>query len=150
MNYERTIGAASFVWREALSGRGEATLVARSDIGVASALKQITLSLSETLTLAHEQAQAQGLTVKTYVQGAWAILLGRLTSRDEVVVGVALPEIACIDSNAGLFNTLPLRVKLRPSKPLVGLLKDVQEDHSRLIAHKHLEFAEIQSLFGLS
>ena len=50
----------------------------------------------------------------------------------------------------GLFiNTLPLRVKLAPGKPLLALLKEVQETQSRLMAHQHLGLAEIQSLAGL-
>ena len=50
----------------------------------------------------------------------------------------------------GLFiNTLPLRVKLPPAKPLLALLKEVQDSQSKLIAHQHLGLAEIQSEAGL-
>src|SRR5262249_37247528 len=58
-------------------------------------------------------------------------------------------EIAGIESMVGLFiNTLPLRMKLAPSKPLLELLKEVQDSQSRLIAHQHLGLAEIQQLAG--
>ena len=86
------------------------------------------MTLSETLTTAlSQQARSQGLTLNTFIQAAWAILLGRLTGRDDVVFGITVagrpPEIAGIESMVGLFiNTLPLRVKLPPDKPLVRLL----------------------------
>ena len=88
------------------------------------------------------------------MQAAWAILLGRLTGRDDVVFGVTVagrpPEIAGIESMVGLFiNTLPLRVRLPPSKPLIAVLKELQDGQSRLMAHQHLGLAEIQRLAGL-
>ena len=57
------------------------------------------------------------------IQAAWAVLLGRLTGRDDVVFGVTVAgrpaEIAGVESMVGLFiNTLPLRIALPPAKPL--------------------------------
>src|SRR5580765_299131 len=50
----------------------------------------------------------------------------------------------------GLFiNTLPLRVKLAPEKPLLALLREVQDEQSKLIAHQHVGLSEIQSAMGL-
>ena len=100
------------------------------------------------------QARAHGLTLNTYIQGVWAILLGRLTGRDDVMFGVTVagraPEIAGIESMVGLFiNTLPLRVKLAPERPLAALLSVLQDSQSRLMAHQHLGLAEIQNLAGL-
>ena len=106
------------VWRRMIQARALA------------APEQITLALSETLTAAlTRQARQQGLTLNTFVQAAWAILLGRLTGRDDVVFGVTVagrpPEIAGIETMVGLFiNTLPLRVKLTPAKPLRALLQE--------------------------
>ena len=117
--------------------------------------ERITLALSETLTAAlTQQARRQGLTLNTFIQVAWAILLGRLTGRDDVVFGVTVagrpPEIAGIETMVGLFiNTLPLRIKLTPAKPLRALLQETQDSQSRLIAHQHLGLAEIQGLTGL-
>ena len=82
------------------------------------------------------------------------MLLGRLTGRDDVVFGITVagrpPEIAGIESMVGLFiNTLPLRVKLPPDKPLGDLLSELQDSQSRLMAHQHVGLAEIQGLAGL-
>src|SRR5665213_3561406 len=148
--------AAIATWQEALAGLEEATHLAPHDPARAPvAPDQITLALSETLTTAlTRQARAQGLTLNTFIQAAWAILLGRLTSRDDVVFGVTVngrpPEIAGIETMVGLFiNTLPLRIKLTPDTPLLRLLKELQDSQSKLIAHQHLGLAEIQGLAGL-
>ena len=66
------------------------------------------------------------------MQAAWALLLGRLTGRDDVVFGVTVAgrpaELAGVESMVGLFiNTLPLRVALPPAKPLCDLLRQLQE-----------------------
>ena len=93
------------------------------------------------------------MTLNTLIQAAWAILLGRLSGRDDVVFGVTVagrpPEIAGIESMVGLFiNTLPLRAKLLPGQPLKDFLKDLQDSQSKLIAHQHLGLSEIKSRPG--
>ena len=135
--------------------RSRPTLAPRERTRVPAVPEQVALTLSEELTTAlTRQARSQGLTLNTYVQAAWGLLLGRLTGRDDVVFGVTVagrpPEIAGIESMVGLFiNTLPLRLKLLPRKPFIELLRDLQDSQSRLIAHQHLGLAEIQGLAGL-
>ena len=148
--------AAITAWREALAGLEEGThLAPRDPARVPIAPEQIVLSLSGSLTAAlTQQARRQGLTLNTFIQAAWAILLGRLTGRDDVVFGVTVagrpPEIAGIENMVGLFiNTLPLRIKLPANKPLRALLREVQDNQSRLMTHQHLGLAEIQGLAGL-
>ena len=148
--------AAVSAWREALAGLDEATRLAAQDGGPAPAApERITLALSEALTAAlSRQARGHGLTLNTLLQTAWAILLGRLTGRDDVVFGVTVagrpPEIAGIERMVGLFiNTLPLRVKVPASKVLLDLFEEVQDSQSRLMGHQHLGLAEIQGLAGL-
>ena len=130
--------------------------MAAHDRGQAAMLpERIMMTLGEPLTsVLSQQARARGLTLNTYIQGAWAMLLGRLTGRDDVVFGITVagrpPEIAGIESMVGLFiNTLPLRVKLAPDKPVGDLLSELQDGQSRLMAHQHLGLAEIQGLVGL-
>jgi Condensation domain/Phosphopantetheine attachment site len=148
--------AAISAWQETLAGLEEATRLAPHDPGRAPvAPEQVTLAVSETLTTAlTRRARTHGLTPNTFIQAAWSILLGRLTGRDDVVFGVTVagrpPEIAGIETMVGLFiNTLPLRTKLAPAKPLLQLLKELQDSQSMLIAYQHLGLAEIQSLAGL-
>ena len=148
--------AAVSAWRETLAGLEEATRVAPPAAGRAPlAPEQVVVTLSEALSEGLSgQARSQGLTLNSFVQAAWAILLGRMTGRDDVVFGVTVagrpPEIAGIETMVGLFiNTLPLRIKLPPSLSLLSLLKELQDSQSRLMAHQHLGLAEIQALAGL-
>src|ERR1700674_2207146 len=148
--------AAIAAWREALAGLEEPTRLAPSDPGrVPVVPEQIELVVSQTLTAAlTQQARSQGLTLNTYIQAAWGLLLGRLSGRDDVVFGVTVagrpPEISGIETMVGLFiNTLPLRLELPPAKPLLALLKELQDNQSKLIAHQHLGLAEIQGVAGL-
>ena len=143
-------------WRQTLAGLEEPTRLAPHDPGRRPIVpEQIMLSLSEPLTAALSgQARKLGLTLNTMMQAAWAILLSRLSGRDDVVFGVTVagrpPEIAGIERMVGLFiNTLPLRVQLPPAKPLLTLLREVQDSQSRLMAYQHLGLAEIQGLAGL-
>src|SRR5262245_23611443 len=148
--------AAVAAWRETLAGLEEATRIVPAEPGrVPVAPAQIKVSLTEALTAAlSSQARLQGLTLNTFVQTAWAVMLGRLTGRDDVVFGVTVagrpPEIAGIERMVGLFiNTLPLRVRLPPAQPLRELLREVQQRQATLMAHQHLGLAEVQALTGL-
>src|SRR5262249_18532392 len=88
-------------------------------------------------------ARARGLTLNTVVQGLWAVLLGRLTARDDVVFGVTVAgrpaELAGSEQMVGLFiNTVPLRVRLQPEASLSGLLAGIQQSQSELLGYQHV------------
>src|SRR5262249_22506032 len=143
-------------WREALAGLEEATRVSPREGGHAPvAPERITLALDEKLSAAlMQQARRHGLTLNTVLQAAWAILLGRLSGREDVVFGVTVarrpPEIAGIERVVGLFiNTLPLRVKLPPGRSLLQLLKEVHAPRSRVVGRQQLALAVLQRLGGL-
>ena len=148
--------AALTAWREALAGLEEPTRLAADAVGRAPlAPERVALTLSPALTSAlNREARGRGLTLNTYIQAAWAILLGRLTGRDDVVFGITVagrpPELPGIESMVGLFiNTLPLRVRLAPEQPLGSLLAQLQDRQSALMAHQHVGLAEVQGLAGL-
>jgi non-ribosomal peptide synthetase component F len=99
------------------------------------------------------RARAQGLTLNTVVNTAWALLLARLTGRQDVVFGTTVsgrsPEVPGVESMIGVFiNTLPVRVRLDPAEPLDRLLARVQTEQSRLLDHQHLGLAELQRMAG--
>ena len=59
--------------------------------------------------------------------GAWALLLGRRSGRDDLIFGVTVScrpgELPGIENSAGLFiNTLPLRVKIEPRREMGALV----------------------------
>ncbi len=148
--------AARAAWQAQLAGLEEPTRLAAPHSGRAPAApERIILDLPKPLTEAlTRQARSNSLTLNTILQGAWAILLGRLTGRDDVVFGVTVsgrpPEIPGIESMVGLFiNTLPLRARLRWSDSLIELFTHLQQNQAQLLAHQHLGLHEIQRLAGL-
>ncbi|MFE1784901.1 condensation domain-containing protein, partial [Streptomyces sp. NPDC059506] len=168
----RDRAAAEEAWREALAGLEEPTLLAPALTAAAGAAvpdvadpsgarpeavvpQRVVSQLPSGLTARlAEVARGRGLTLNTLVQGAWGLLLGRLTGREDVVFGATVsgrpPEIAGIESMVGLFiNTLPVRVRLRPEESLAGLFGRVQEQQTRLMDHQHLGLNEVQRLAGL-
>ncbi len=81
-------------------------------------------------------AAKRGLTLAAIVQAAWAVALGRYAGQDDVVFGSTRsgrrPEIDGVASTVGLLiNTLPIRAKPDPERPL--------DDFLRVIRRKSLD-----------
>ncbi|WP_328222227.1 non-ribosomal peptide synthetase [Streptomyces sp. NBC_00310] len=147
--------AARDAWRDALAGLDEPTrLVGTPADGAPLRPEHVRVELSERTTARlAERARAYGVTLGTVVQGAWGLLLGRLTGRDDVVFGTTVSgrdgEVDGIASMVGLFiNTLPTRFRWAPRESLGELLVRLQEEQARLLDHQHLGLAEIQRLTG--
>ncbi|MEU5002602.1 amino acid adenylation domain-containing protein, partial [Streptomyces sp. NPDC021622] len=148
--------AALKAWTLALAGVEEPTLIAPD-----AAERSLTVpgrahvELDEGLTAAlSAAARHHGVTVNTLVQGAWSLLLGQLTGRDDVVFGATVsgrpPEIPDVGSMVGLFiNTVPVRARLRPDEPVARMLRRLQEEQSRLIDHRHLGLTDIHRVAGV-
>ncbi|MFF2650668.1 amino acid adenylation domain-containing protein [Streptomyces sp. NPDC058045] len=147
--------ASEEAWREALAGLDEPTLLAPEahDLDPV-APERVHVELPEELVgRLVSRAREQGLTVNTVVQGAWGVVLGALTGREDIVFGATVsgrpPELPGVEKMVGLFiNTLPVRVTTRRDDSLLGLLSRVQTRQSRLMAHQHLGLADVQRLAG--
>ncbi|WP_338900577.1 amino acid adenylation domain-containing protein [Streptomyces sp. TG1A-60] len=147
--------AARAAWRDALAGLDAPTrLVGVPTDGVPVRPEQVRVELSERTTARlTERARERGVTLGTVVQGAWGLLLGRLTGRADVVFGTTVSgrdgEVDGIASMVGLFiNTLPTRFRWTPGETLAALLVRLQEEQARLLDHQHLGLAEIQRIAG--
>ena len=147
---------AKAAWQRALAGLEEPTRLAPAEPGAAPVLPEEKIfELPEALTEAlSRQARSHGLTLNTILQGAWAILLGQLSARQDVVFGATMAgrsaQIAGIETMVGLFiNTLPVRVQLRQGESLSELFRGLQNKQSELIGAQHLSLVEIQRLMGL-
>ncbi|MFB6564566.1 amino acid adenylation domain-containing protein, partial [Streptomyces sp. NPDC056400] len=148
--------AAEGAWRKALAGLDEPTLIAaetsRQDPSARARVSvDLTTQLTEALTA---RARSGGLTVNTVLQAAWAMVLGQLTGRSDVVFGTTVsgrpPEIHGIETMVGLFiNTLPVRVQVDPAQPLSSVLEQLQRQQTELMSHQHLGLTGIQQLVGL-
>ncbi|MDG3017252.1 amino acid adenylation domain-containing protein [Corynebacteriales bacterium D3-21] len=148
--------AAVEAWTASLDGLDEPTLLRPLDRGrqVTTISEEVCVELGVDVTAQLRTAgRAHSVTVNTMVQVAWGIVLGELTSREDVVFGATVsgrpPEIAGIESMVGLFiNTLPVRVVLDRSESLGELLERVQSEQAGLLDHHYLGLTEIQQQVG--
>ncbi|WP_154677240.1 non-ribosomal peptide synthetase [Parafrankia discariae] len=150
---------AHTVWREALAGLDGPTLVAPAASGVSRApldgrpgRVELWLSAETTATLT-ARLREQGITLNSAVQGAWAVMLGLLTRRDDVVFGTVVagrpPEVPGVEAMIGLFvNTVAARVRLDPAERTADLLDRVQDASARLLGAHHLPLHELHRLAG--
>ncbi|MER5779990.1 amino acid adenylation domain-containing protein, partial [Streptomyces sp. NPDC002039] len=149
--------AASRAWAEELDGVDEPTLLApTAGTELHTEVGQVAVPLPADLArdLARRAAQL-GITLNTLVQGGWALLLGALTGRRDVVFGTTVsgrpPAVTGVDGMVGLFiNTLPVRVDCAPARSLGELLTDLQDRQAALLDHHHHALADIQSAAGLA
>ncbi|MEV7548725.1 amino acid adenylation domain-containing protein [Amycolatopsis sp. NPDC089917] len=146
--------AARAAWRESLAGLAEPTLLAPGGTPAAEFPSELEVKLStvDTERLA-AWAREHRVTLNTVVQAAWAIALGKLTGRRDVVFGTTVSgrpaELPGVDRMIGLFiNTLPVRVRLDPGETLTGLVTRVQAEQAALLDHQYLGLAEIQKEAG--
>ncbi|MEU3313838.1 amino acid adenylation domain-containing protein [Streptomyces sp. NPDC006662] len=143
------------VWRAELDGAEEPTLLAPGAEGIGEegvAQLDVDLPAGEARALAARAAEL-GVTVNTLVQGAWALLLGRLTGRRDVVFGATVsgrpPAVADVDAMVGMFiNTLPVRVAYAPGDTLAEVLTRLQDRQAALLEHHHQGLTEIQRAVG--
>ncbi|MEW2160000.1 amino acid adenylation domain-containing protein [Streptomyces sp. NPDC007189] len=144
------------VWAAELDGVEEPTLLAAGsedpgEQGVGEV--EVPLPADEARELARRAAEL-GVTVNTLVQGAWALLLGRLTGRQDVVFGATVsgrpPAVTDVDSMVGIFiNTLPVRVEFAPGDTLAEVLTRLQNRQAGLLEHHHFGLTRIQQCIGL-
>ncbi len=147
---------AKRVWQDMLAGVEHPTLVTLPQpTRGPEAPHHVMVELSEELTQELQQrARQHALTMNTMVQGAWALVLGQLTDRDEVVFGTTIsgrpPQITGVTTMVGFFiNTLPMRVHWNPAETLLEMLTRVQDHLAAITQHQHVGLAEIHRLIGL-
>ncbi|MER5218670.1 amino acid adenylation domain-containing protein, partial [Streptomyces sp. NPDC002838] len=149
--------AAARAWADELDGLDEPTLLAPgAESADSEDIGQVDVPLSpETVRELTRYAAETGVTLNTLVQGAWAIVLGELTGREDVVFGATVsgrpPAVTDIDTMVGLFiNTLPVRVACSPRDTFRELLTRLQDRQAVLLDHHHYGLAQIQQDTGLS
>lgn len=101
-----------------------------------------------------EAARVRGVTLNTLVQTAWAIMVGTVTDRRDVVFGVTVSgrpgELTGVETMVGLFiNTVPLRVRLDPRQHVGVQCLALQREAAALRDHSYLAHAELRSIGGV-
>ena len=99
-------------------------------------------------------ARRHRVPLNTIVQGAWALLLGRRSGRDDLIFGVTVScrpgELPGIENSAGLFiNTLPLRVKIEPRRETGAWLHELHAGQVELQDFAHSPMSRLQEWSGL-
>lgn len=150
--------AARSSWDDALAGVEGPTLVApsvpaggRNDDG-RSVERVLTLDPALTARLRQAGAAARAPLSAVY-ELAWALALRHETGRADVVFGTVTsgrpPEIPGIDDLLGLlFNTVPVRVRIRPGVDVQGHLDDLTRFRRVMLAHPDVPLSEILAVSG--
>ncbi|MFD8693112.1 amino acid adenylation domain-containing protein, partial [Streptomyces sp. NPDC059651] len=145
-------------WAQELAGVEEPTLLvpggAAQEGSSGIGHVELPLPLEEVREL-NRRASELGVTVNTLVQGTWAVLLGQLTGRQDVVFGATVsgrpPAVTDVDSIVGMFiNTLPVRVAYTPADTLADVLRGLQKRQAALLDHHHYGLTEIHRATGLT
>ncbi|GAA3219235.1 hypothetical protein GCM10010468_43170 [Actinocorallia longicatena] len=146
------------VWSAELDGLTEPTLLVphAEHLGASPGIGRVDVALpGATARELARRASELGVTVNTLVQGTWAVLLGQLTSRQDVAFGVTVsgrpPVVPGIESMIGLFiNTVPTRVRYGPGDSLADLLTGLQNRQAALLDHHHHPLADIHQATGMT
>ncbi|MFF0815691.1 amino acid adenylation domain-containing protein [Rhodococcus sp. NPDC003318] len=97
-------------------------------------------------TAIRELAAHHQVTLFTVLHAAFAVLLGRLSGTDDVVVGVPVANRGeeALDDLVGMFvNTLPLRTTLSPAMSFGDLLGATRDADLRALAHADVPFERV-------
>ncbi|WP_432140069.1 amino acid adenylation domain-containing protein [Streptomyces sp. bgisy154] len=148
--------AAARAWAAELDGVEEPTLLAADAAGADDGGRgqvDVALTAEEARALTR-RATDLGVTLNTLVQGAWGLLLGQLTGRQDVVFGTTVsgrpPAVPDVESMVGMFiNTVPVRVTYAPGDTVAALLTRLQQRQAALAEHHFHGLAEIQRATGL-
>ncbi|MCI0592382.1 non-ribosomal peptide synthetase [Chromohalobacter sp.] len=144
-------------WQQELEGFGEVTpipyLKPHGSLDSVATVADVFSSLSHDESAGLQiVARQHQLTVNTIVQGAWALLLGRLSQVDDILFGVTVAgrplELEGIQETMGLFiNTIPLRVSApSPQTSVLDWLHALLAKNLEMRQYEHLPLVEIQSL----
>ncbi|MGA8544126.1 MAG: amino acid adenylation domain-containing protein [Mycobacterium sp.] len=150
--------ASQQIWRQHLADLPGPTLLtaALGDGALTTGLPQRTEFRTDPQATAQlvDGSRTRGITVNTLLQMAWALVVSRLTDRDDVVFGVTVSgrpaELAGVETMIGLFiNTMPLRVRLTPGVAVGEQCRAVQRDAAMLREHGYLGHAQLRTLGGI-
>jgi len=140
-------------WRKTLKGIAAPTPLvvdtARSPGRKTRRFRKQDLTLSEsTTTRLHIVAEANDFTINNVVQGAWAVLLSRYSSEQEVLFGTTRAGRSAVPAGrdrVGLFiNTVPFRVNVAPETSVVEFLEELRRQHVALREYEQTPLSMIQ------
>ncbi|WP_338674450.1 amino acid adenylation domain-containing protein [Streptomyces sp. SCSIO 30461] len=150
-------GRATTVWRAALSGLEEPTLLVPgvSGRGPDPVIPELLHAVLDTDTAARLRtlARGRGLTLNTVLNTAWGLALASATGRTDVVFGATVAgrpsEVPDVEHVIGLFlNTVPTRLSFDPREPVLDLLLRVQAERMEVMPYEYLGLGVLQAETG--
>jgi len=139
-------------WRAQLQGFSVPTpLTVDHPAQGAADYEVIDFALDEAVTARLQQAaRDHQVTLSTVCQGAYALVLSRYATTEDVVFGITVsgrpPELPGVENIVGLFiNTLPLRITLSDTDEAGPWLRALQEKQLALQEYGHAALSDIQS-----
>ncbi|HET7230271.1 MAG TPA: condensation domain-containing protein [Longimicrobium sp.] len=148
----RDAGAAEAFWRQALHGFNRATPLPL-DRGAQAAGSGRTKETADADPALIERAQAfaraEGVTLNTLTQAAWALLLARHAGDDDVLFGATVsgrpPEISGVERTVGLFiNTVPVRVRVDEGAAVGDWLRGIQHAQADTRQYEYARLVDVQ------
>jgi len=153
---QQDLSVAEEFWRERLKGFTMPTsLEVDRNVGDTRSHEESydeqEIQLSEATTTALKSlAQQHQLTLNTFMQGAFALLLSRYSGEEDVVFGGTCSgrpaDLEGVESMVGLFiNTLPVRALVAPQESLLPWLKKLQAQQVEAQQYEYSPLVEIQA-----
>ena len=151
---QRDLSQDEVFWRQQLKGFTAPTPLAvpgpTSGDRVKRGVGAEEMLLPATFTSALQSfARDHELTLNTLIQGAWALLLHHYSGTEDVVFGATRAcrrsTVDGAESMIGLFiNTLPMRVWVSPTEPLLSWLKQLRKQQVRLRKYENTPLSKVQ------
>ncbi|MBD8499270.1 non-ribosomal peptide synthase/polyketide synthase [Paenibacillus arenosi] len=146
---------ASRYWSEYLAGYDQQTKLPQENTQLkqgAYEAAEIDVELSKELTRQIERvARQQQVTLNTFMQTVWGLVLQVYNNSEDVVFGSVVSgrpaEIPGIESMIGLFiNTIPVRIQGKAEETVADILRKTQDQALASGAYETFPLFEIQSL----
>ncbi len=104
----------------------------------------------ETTAALQAHARENHLTLNTFIQGAWALMLSQYSGETDVVFGTVVSgrpiELASGGEIVGLFiNTLPRRVHIERDQTVLEWLQQLQTQQVELTQYEHSSLVQVQA-----
>lgn len=145
---QQNLAQAETFWRKTLKGF---TAPTQLKLKKAASYSNQSLKLSKATTNALQSiARQHKLTLNTILQGAWAILLARYSSEQDIVFGATSsgrpPTLVGSESMVGLFiNTLPVRVQVYGNELLIPWLQQLQARQVEAQQYEYSPLMQVQA-----
>ncbi|KAJ4861724.1 AMP-binding enzyme domain-containing protein [Trichoderma breve] len=136
-------------WKTQLSGARRALFpLPRDDFIITNSERKMGICARE---ITVPKSTNGAITTATYLRAAWAILLARYCSIDDVCFGASVSgrnaPLAGVENVLGLVvATLPIRIRLNPDQLLSEFLGDVQRQSTEMVMHEQFGLQNIAKL----